>query len=75
MRQALAVAPIRLSPGEIPITASLGAAGNANSVVGILDSIRNADTAMYAAKFGGRNRTMAYAAELEKSTAATKLYG
>lgn len=60
LRMALEAAPIEVSGEKITVTASIGVAEHMNGEPSVDALLRNADTAMYSAKAGGRNRVVCH---------------
>lgn len=58
IRKKIEKEPFRISAGEtLKVTASLGVSTHGSTLEGPADVVRAADTALYEAKHGGRNRT------------------
>jgi diguanylate cyclase (GGDEF)-like protein len=67
LRIALSESNVPLTGGDIRVTASFGVAELNSGHNDMSELLRQADLAMYAAKLGGRNRTVAYDPSLEYS--------
>jgi predicted signal transduction protein with EAL and GGDEF domain len=62
--------PLMLSDQEVSVSASIGVGLYPDDGTSAGDLMRNADTAMYEAKRGGRNRYVFYSREMNEHTAA-----
>jgi len=60
--------PFLLDGLEVAVGASIGIATHAGKLTDVTDLLREADTAMYAAKNGGKNRAVYYSSELDQMT-------
>lgn len=66
LRESIARAPVDTAEGPLQVTVSVGVAPVADSEH-LLDALTRADAGLYAAKRAGRNRVVAWHAELTKS--------
>ena len=68
MRESVCGRPVDTAEGPLMVTVSIGVAGVDQGKENLLDALTRADQGLYAAKRSGRNRVVAWSAELASAT-------